>query len=430
MKVLRWNRVRGIMIFGVISGVAAILSSSSCGAPPGDGPGLYDGAWDCVGYSHTHKDSNGDWDPCCERSICCPNPLLDHYSVVDGSDPPSTTWDPCCKVGPCDGHNPWLPKDLPAPDGGTNSDASACNDSCSGECLPRAMPPFWGPLLFSTSPVGQEQPCPTGSIPVLTNHYTELTVSPLACPDCACDPPTGECGLPGAMTAHSGSCEGDGPGAVHTDFSPPSDWDGACSGQGAIPAGAQCNGKLCVRSLSVAPLTLKTSGCAPRAKSPLPTPEPPHWQTAATLCQPSACGGGSGACVTQPGSGGASWGVCLATSVSDIACPSAYAARHVIYDSFNDSRSCSACSCEPPSGGQCISGLAVYPGPACGGSTTLTGGITALGKPFCFDLPPGAALGSMKMTPPQFVGGSCEPRGGVSQGEVTKQGALTLCCSA
>lgn len=423
------------VIIALIFVLASAFIAQSCFDTQGyNGPGVDDGTLDCS-FPIGHKDSNGTWDPCCIRSICCPNPLLDHYSDVASADPPRTEWDPCCKVGDCPGHNPWLPKDASSPqgmpDGGTKSDASACNETCDGECVPRAAPPFSGPLLVALTPVGEEPGCPAGSKPVLTDHFADLSIPPLECPGCACDPPTGDCGLPGTMTAHSASCQADAQGSVHTDFSPPSTWDGSCTAKGAIAAGALCNGKPCVKSLSVAPLTLEDHGCVAHTTSETRGPEAPSWGTAATICQPSACEGGDGACVTKAASPGAGWGLCQAIAGEGAVCPAPYVERHVVYSAYADGRACSECSCDPPSGSQCLSRLSVHSGGTCQEPAAIGGvNVTVQDAPFCFDLPAGTALGSKVMTPPVYVPGSCEPRGGNSIGEVALLGAVTLCCRA
>lgn len=414
--------------------LASAFGVPSCDNTTYNGPGWYDGTWHCSAPNYSHKDEFDGWDPCCERSVCCPNPLLDHNSPVDGAAPPLTVWDPCCKVGACPGHNPWLPKDASAPspgmpDGGADADASACNDTCDGDCVPRAAPPFSGPLLVAFTALGEEPGCPFGSKPVLTNHFKDLSISPLNCSACACDPPTGECGLPGTMTAHSASCPGDAQGSVNSDFSPPPGWDGSCTAKGAIAGGAQCNGKPCVRSLSVAPLTLEEHGCAPHTTGPTRPPDAPAWKTAATICQPSTCEGGNGACVTKAGSPRFDWALCLATSGENAVCPAPYLERHVVYEGFKDGRTCSACSCDPPSGSGCISSLSVYTGSTCQGPAAIGGlNVTADEVPFCVDLPPGISLGSKVMTRSAYVPGSCEPRGGTSTGEVALSGAVSLCC--
>jgi hypothetical protein len=413
----------------------AAMAMQSCYEETYNGPSISDGTFDCLQPNLGHKETFGGWDPCCERSICCPNPLLDHYAEVNGSLDHRIEWDPCCKVGPCPNHNPWIPKATPAPpnmpDGGSTSDASACNDTCDGDCVPRAVPPFSGPLLLALTAIGEEPGCPAGSEPVLTNHFVDLSIPPLSCPDCACDPSAGECGLPGTITAHSGSCPGDSLGSVHTDASPPPNWNGTCTAKGAIPAGAQCNGTPCVRSLTVDPLALKDDGCAPRVSATPPPAEPPQWRTAATICQPSACspGAGAGACVTKAGSGRFDWRLCLATSGDAASCPVQYAHKHVVYGSFTDSRECSACTCYPPSGSQCVSELSVYEGATCKGAAAIQGvTVTVKNAPLCIDLPPGIALGSKVMARPVYLPGACEPRGGNSTGEVAPEGAVTLCC--
>jgi hypothetical protein len=113
----------------------------------------------------------------------------------------------------------------------------------------------------------------------------------------------------------------------------------------------------------------------------------------------------------------------------DVDCPiqfSPYVEKHVFYQHFEDTRSCTPCACSSPSGSTCSSTASVYTDGACSTlaySTTLT----AAG-PACQDLPAGSPLGSKSATPPAYSPGTCAPGGGEPTGAATPITAATLCC--
>ncbi len=120
----------------------------------------------------------------------------------------------------------------------------------------------------------------------------------------------------------------------------------------------------------------------------------------------------------------------------DQACPaSPFTSRSVFFSGFNDTRSCSTCSCGASSG-------------SCGGTTTFqrfTGALTAgcaggggpggggvaptlLAQPAygaCATITDALPFGVFTNPVPQ---GSCLPSGGALQGSVTTSGAVTVCC--
>ena len=417
----------------------AVMATTAPGCGSGDEVGTkgINGSevFSCDPPIFNRTDDYGRPDPCCHFKPCCPSPVPDHYAVDPGSEPPTTLWDPCCLTELCPPHNPFWPKedDKPTPgtpcDAGTDGQASSCTAPCDGECLARADVPGAGPLLFWKGPAGQEPGCPSGTTPVEVKRYADLDIPPLDCPSCSCDPPTGTCALPSTMTANSSGYPGTTPGTIHTDFSPPPAWNGACTSANAIAAGAACNGGPCVKSLTVAPLTLTESGCAPRLSAPPKESPAPSWQSSAVMCSLGPCDGGKRVCAPKADAKPSTWETCLAFAGDEATCSDPYPVRHVVYDSFKDSRTCGTCACDPPSGSYCVSVLSVSEGAACKSPAALPGTlITSQAQPFCFDLPAGVALGSKMMAAPSYTPGSCETLTKEGSGEVTKQGAVTLCC--
>jgi hypothetical protein len=429
----KWSRplVGAFCILSLPTVMGGLVAGGVAGCGVEEGFQMYS----CKDYIQDRLDDFGDHDPCCHKQICCANPLVDHYAMDPVKQPPVRLWDPCCKTEACPSHNVnWPPaKDIPTPtqqcDAGADAQTSSCAAPCDGECLARGDLPMWGPLLLWVGPADQKPACPHGTTPIAGQKYTNLNVPPLDCPTCSCDPPTGTCELPTTMTANSSGYPGTTPGAAHTDFSPPANWDGSCTAANAIAAGAMCNGAPCVKSLTVAPLTLTESDCTPRVSAPPHESPPPSWQSSTIMCSLEPCDGGKSVCVPPANARPSGWETCLAVAGEASTCGDPYPVRRVVYDSFTDGRSCGTCACDSPRGSYCVSTLSVSEGNSCKGPAAIPGNlIFSQPKPFCFDLGAGIALGSKTMTRPTYAPGSCETRTMDGSGEVTTQGAVTLCC--
>ena len=104
-----------------------------------------------------------------------------------------------------------------------------------------------------------------------------------------------------------------------------------------------------------------------------------------------------------------------------------YQERHVVYAGYDDTRSCSACTCGPPAGGRCSTELSIYADDACASVPSYAVTIDS-SQPYCYDLVAGAALGSKSATPPTYSPGACQPSGGEPMGAATPVGASTFCC--
>jgi hypothetical protein len=397
---------------------------------------LEPGAYTCEFPVPGHNDEWGRPDPCCEFSVCCSNPLLDHWAISPYYDPPRKMWDPCCMTEACPGHNVFLPADAGVPsnepdagDAGTDAHASTCD----GKCVPANPEGWWGPVLLWHGPVNQEPLCP-GQAPIDFYHgRADLSVDSISCGQCVCDAPTGTCSLPSKFTAASSTCQSMGPTTIYSSFDPPPAWDGSCTALGSIPAGALCNGVPCVKSLTIAPLTLTEDGCTPHAIGA----EPPSrltdwWTTAAVGCQLNdihACDGGKEVCAPFANSSLPGFSTCVFRDVGvDKECPKDYPERHVFYDDFDDTRACTECTCNPPQGSQCTAVASIFKDAACSVPIPLITGITADAEPFCYNPPPGSALGSKTVSAPTYTPGSCAPTGGELTGAVSLLGEAVFCC--
>ena len=317
------------------------------------------------------------------------------------------------------------------PDSGTSS--SDAGETCDGTCILSAPLGWFGPYLLW---VGDEADAPQCSDLSTDSHQIFAGRSdldaPTHCDACACAPPTGTCTLPAKLTASAASCAGDGPGVAHTPFNPPPEWDGTCTSTNTVGPGKLCGGVPCVQSVTIAPLTLKESACAPIQP---PNVQPPAtWKKFARACaktQPEQrCTAQQGMCM--PAAPGTQFRQCISYSGEKAGwseCPSDYPDRSVFYHSFTDDRSCPACTCNPPAGSTCSGSVSMFGDATCGAPLSSTVLLDATG-PACTDIKPaGSALGSKSASEPIYTPGQCVPQ----FDETTKrfaapQGPLAWCC--
>jgi hypothetical protein len=307
---------------------------------------------------------------------------------------------------------------------GSGAGGTTTVDTC-GECAPGSPADWSNPFLVWIGAEKDAPECPTGA-PALAYEGHADPNAPLDCGTCSCTSPTGTCSLPVMMTANAATCALNSGSMPKTPFDPSSAWTGACNTNDSIPSGALCSGVDCVQSLTIAPLTVKdTGGCSP---SQPPMQSPPVWQTFARACQAVprfGCEGGAGICLALPPRG---FRVCIYQK-GDNDCPvpvDAYTDKHVFYDSLQDTRACSRCTCGVASGSTCSSTVSIYTDGACS-TPAYSATVDAMG-PVCHDLPPGTPLGSKSATTPTYTPGSCQPDGGQPMGAATPTGAATLCC--
>jgi hypothetical protein len=317
------------------------------------------------------------------------------------------------------------------PGGGDASDDAADGDAdgppapaCTGQCAPYAPVGWLGPdLLWIGSP--QQMPtCPVAMSAAGDFAYADLDAS-ASCAPCQCDPPTGSCGLPSMIAVSPESCEAADAGAGETPFNPPAEWDGGCTGGGAIDAGALCDGGPCAQSATIAPLTVNETVCAPLAPTVSP---PPISQSSVLLCEGSANGAcaitGESCLPSAPG---------FATCVFDpgdqecVALLAPYTQKILAYTNISDTRTCSACTCDAPTGSVCSAEISIYSDGTCASSSPNANPVDST-KPVCVDLITGAALGSKSASAPTYTPGACQAGGGVPSGSAVPVAPTTFCC--
>jgi len=336
--------------------------------------------------------------------------------------------DACCHIDACPCHclNDPCPDESAkaceagAPEGGTSS--------CDGTCAPLPPAGGWeGPFLFSLSPEGTAPPCPAEAPIVAYQGHDGLLDSPTSCGTCACSTPSGTCAPPLTLTASSTPCVDTS--GMTASFNGPAVWDGACTAQGCISPTPSCSQALSVQSLTAAPLVLTEQGCMPTTVVAQDV-SMAGWTNAALACRgmPTegfGCSDPGQTCV--PAAVPPEFSLCIHHE-GDVACPSSYSDKHVVYAGVDDQRTCSACACGAPVGGTCTAALSVFKDGVCSVPLFGTFPISSL-KSSCVDLvPAGLPLGSKTVTALAYQAGNCMPSGGEPSGTVEAAFASTFCC--
>jgi hypothetical protein len=119
-------------------------------------------------------------------------------------------------------------------------------------------------------------------------------------------------------------------------------------------------------------------------------------------------------------------GVCI-KKAGDVNCPaSQFDTKHIFYDDFTDSRTCTGCSCGGSAGATCAGTIKVFSDQILNSCNALdatfpAGGCAALnGNPAV-----GPATFAQTMAP---AGGTCAASGGMPSGTATKTFPTTFCC--
>lgn len=308
------------------------------------------------------------------------------------------------------------------PDAGGRGTGGAPDPCAQCASLPASG---WGnyPVLAWIGAEKDAPQCPADVPAFAYEGHADLS-APLNCGSCTCTPPMGTCLLSTTMTANATTC---GLGGTTTQFDPSAGWTGACDANDSIPAGKLCGGVDCVQSLTIGPLTVNdTVACT--ASQP-PAQSAPTWQTFVRACQgvpQTACEGGAGFCfpASPPG-----FRVCiLRQGDNDCSLPqiAPYTEKHVFYDTFEDTRACSACTCGAPTGSTCSSTVSIYTDGAC--STLAYSATVDAAGPACQNVTAGTPLGSKSASLPKYTAGACTPSGGMAAGAATPLMPTTLCC--
>lgn len=208
--------------------------------------------------------------------------------------------------------------------------------------------------------------------------------------------------------------------------------DGACYSGGVAgganncgePMGMSCpgGGQPCnVGSVFGDPMAVG-GGCPPSPQ--VPNKPPATWSSFGRACGETSLGTGCNAgqvCLPKAISPYQS-GVCI-SKPGEVMCPPTFPKQHIYYDSFDDTRDCTPCTCGAIQGASCSMSLNLY---SDGGCANLLVSIPAGG---CKDLSGNPTVGSRKAVNIAFTG-TCQvdASGGKPMGAVTGKNPITYCC--
>ncbi len=289
-------------------------------------------------------------------------------------------------------------------DGGA-SEAAACGAAM--QCTPSAPAGWTGPVALYAAPATQGTPpsCGAGFDPTSAfDGNADLVAPPATCSACECGPVSGEsCDGPVMSFFFDSSCQTAAGTQTVTSSCEPTTL-GAMSVTVAAPVAA---GGTCAGMGGVATTTPSTWGQRARA-------------CAATSSLPGSCPSGQ-VCAPAPAAPFAS-GMCVMQTGVATACPSGYpSGPQVFYASFDDTRGCSACDCDPPLGALCTIGAPAI-------TNCIGGSLDAPNTCVAFTGPEPVKLAA----PPTLTSpGSCSVTagGGTPSGSATPTGATSFCCS-
>ncbi len=289
---------------------------------------------------------------------------------------------------------------------GTDNDADGsidCADTKDCESLFSCNAPAPNPWSYvrirQTTFGGTKEPCGGGVAPQVLYEGEDFG----DCNKCSCNAP-GKCEI--TMTCYSNdNCTGMQAMAKYS-----TDADG-CTADATAAAGGSCQ-------LTGGP-TVPMNAVCNSGGGGLKNADP--WKNEVHVCTAlsNASGCGADACVLAPAP---AYETRLCVSrVGAQQCPAGYGERHLAYDSFNDTRACSACSCNAGA----IS---------CAGSSTVTlwsnsictqNAHTVGTNSGCVNVPLGIAYRNVTGIPSMTVN-NCPPS--TPTGSVVGAGATTICC--
>jgi len=285
-----------------------------------------------------------------------------------------------------------------------------------GQLCATTVPEGWiGPVAFWEGRVGQQEAppdCPEGYGDPSDLHR-QLQVPT---PECTCT-----CAVQGQ------GCNDSAAVTIYSDMN--------CQNECAKPSAlacstvSGCNGNQ--GTIRAAKPTPSGGSCKASVTSEI---EAPSWKYEARLCQlestdalATACTDGSGLCAPTPGLPYPSQ-LCVVRVVPEgqalPSCPAEYpSGGNALYATFSDERSCSACTCDGPSGGSCSGTLTLTDGQVCSSSFEYTLGSGC--KTFSFTAQP-AHLGAkyaLEESGACGVGRDSQPTG-----DALPSGSATVVC--
>lgn len=319
-----------------------------------------------------------------------------------------------------------------------------CKDTadCASFACVAAVPNGWTGYyqLYQGTVAGDPGCSPEYPTEGYVGNYN-LNAPPVTCNDCSCGNPTGQvCDPPDIINIFDAPC-----GSSPTQILPmtmPFGWSACASPVDAMhpngyyyPAGLMLCGPSgtgpCTVAVTADPPAVTGGSCTQTGGGVKSAPMP-VWDNYSHACN-GALTTGKGCnlgqtCLPKPKAPNEA-AICI-TKAGDVACPQTFPSKHLYYDDFTDSRTCTGCNCDPPTGATCAGNITVY-------ADTFTNSCLSPDATFaagtCANLMGDPAVGSAKFTQTMAPsGGGCAVTAGSGQpsGTVTKTFPHTFCCAA
>ncbi|MFO0568769.1 MAG: hypothetical protein U0263_24110 [Polyangiaceae bacterium] len=266
-------------------------------------------------------------------------------------------------------------------------------------CVP-APPEGWnGPIAYHAG-VGTAPVCGAPYPDVAFSGHADPEFTPATCSACSCAAPQVTC---------SGNIE----------FG-----NAACNQTPTTTSQAQLTSSSGCQPMSAAPGGSAHFYPGPTTGTCAPSGGKPSAATVGWKKSPIGCSGAGEACdsgVCAPAAGeGFDAAACIWRQGQFDCIPGVYPnKRSTLFQSFSDTRDCSACACAPSTDSTCSMSVLGYPKGDCGGQITKT-----IEAGVCTDPGPSAAVRLDASPTP----GTCTPSGGSPVGTVTPTEPITVCC--
>ena len=363
-------------------------------------------------YSCNDSQMNGN-----ETDVDCGGSQCKRCDVGD-----SCVLDSDCKVGQfCNGSNvcAWPPEDcLDGIDNDGDGDPDCADSDCNSgfQCVPTVPSNWEGYYDINVQGTGGGTPptqlCSSGGSP--TRRWASPNHDP-QCSACGCGNLTGAtCAQPTLTCWSNHDCTG----AMYDDTQYVPD-DGSCSGR-------SFNGLDMGDSCMITAQPLETQGACSTSGGAVTAP---MWGDAVDVCNtPTGGTGGCSAgfvCAARPAVNYDA--VCIRRS-GNFSCPAAWGTKTLSYSSGADNRSCSTCSCTPPSN-PCEEPDAIDGEYTLHDTNNCSGTNVSIVPNVCQQaFPADASTYSFTLDRLPTPGGSCTANGGQASGAIATSGAYTYCC--
>jgi hypothetical protein len=319
--------------------------------------------------------------------------------------------------------------------------------------VPATPPAGWtGYFSLYEGPAAQDPGC-GGLYP--DSAYTGnngISVPPANCSTCTCTAPQGQtCQVTGMQDPQTpanidplvvldASCSG--APRCGTPLDTPPTWTGNCIGNNYVrgkqntcqPSGNNtCDQGSQPCNLSVIANPLKVTGGSCTASTQTPTIPPVGWSNVGEACGSATPGTGCSASQTCLPTPLAPFhpGVCIMHD-GEIDCPGGkFSEQHIFYTGKTDTRGCTACTCDAPTGGSCSATVTIYKDDSTCSTTPWVTLHPTSSAGDCQPIPDNNSdiVGRKAVFSP-VTGGSCTPVGGQPTGTAApdKATATTFCC--